>query len=146
MYRLSCIVFLDHSMLTLCIISSSNMISKVLIKVNLQIYHKRWYLYKRDTSLRQTLDHSPKVSVLRFDCRSITTLLIVELPNYWHENVNRFLKIITQCLIDITSACSGPKEKVRKGENQQERCHTINNFIRCLMLHQGHVLGKYCNI
>ena len=65
MYKLSFIVFLDHSMISICILSSSDTISTILIKVNLQIYLERWYLYKTDTSLRRTFGHSPKVSVLR---------------------------------------------------------------------------------
>ena len=48
-----------------CILCSSDMISMVLFKVIFQIYLKRWNLYKTDTSLRRTLGHSPKVSVLR---------------------------------------------------------------------------------
>ena len=47
------------------ILSSSATIGTLLIKVTLQIYLKRWYLYKTDTSLRRTLGHSPKLSVLR---------------------------------------------------------------------------------
>ena len=51
-------------MLSVCILSSSDTISMVLIKVIFQIFLKRCYLYKKDTSLRRTLGHSPKVSVL----------------------------------------------------------------------------------
>ena len=95
MYKLSCIVFLDHSMISICILSSSDTISMVLFKVIFQIYLKRWNLYKTDTSLRRTLGHSPKVSVLRGSTVHLIKFLFLKVNLKCYFNKNRTNRIRT---------------------------------------------------